>query len=217
MKNDKIMALGEAAEYLHKATSTVQGWDRDGILKAHRTKTNRRYYYQSELDDFLGKAPDNPDRKVVIYARVSSRGQKDDLSRQIEYIQNFVNAKGIVPDSVISEIGSGLNYKRKKWLKLLKAVDNNEISKIYVTYKDRFVRFGFDFFEQFCNWHDCELIVLNNETTSPMQELVNDLVSIIHVFSSRIYGLRRYQSKIKELGGETNNDNKNSEISNLSK
>lgn len=111
---------------------------------------------------------------------------------------NFVNSNGIIPDELISEVGSGLNYKRKKWNQLLVEVEEREIDKIYVTYKDRFVRFGFDWFQQFCERHGTEIVVLNNPKTSPETELVNDLISIIHVFSCRIYGLRRYNKELKD-------------------
>lgn len=111
---------------------------------------------------------------------------------------NFVNSNGIIPDELISEVGSGLNYKRKKWNQLLVEVEEREIDKIYVTYKDQFVRFGFDWFQQFCERHGTEIVVLNNPKTSPETELVNDLISIIHVFSCRIYGLRRYNKELKD-------------------
>ena len=200
MTNDnEIMTVGEAAKYVERTVNTLQRWDREGKLPAHRNQvTNRRFYYKSELDQVLGKKNmKNEQRKIVAYARVSSNGQKDDLKDQMDYLRQYINAKGIIDDEYISDIGSGLNYKRPKWLKLIHDVDQNKISTIYVTYHDRFIRFGFDFFEQFCQWHDCEIVVLNNENTSPDQELVNDLISIIHVFSCRLYGLRRYKSKIK--------------------
>ena len=200
MTNDnEIMTVGEAAKYVERTVNTLQRWDREGKLSAHRNQvTNRRFYYKSELDQVLGKKNmKNEQRKIVAYARVSSNGQKDDLKDQMDYLRQYINAKGIIADEYISDIGSGLNYKRPKWLKLIHDVDQNKISTIYVTYQDRFIRFGFDFFKQFCQWHDCEIVVLNNENTSPDQELVNDLISIIHVFSCRLYGLRRYKSKIK--------------------
>lgn len=199
MLENKIMYLRDAANYIGKAPYTLQKWDRENKFKAHRTATNRRYYYRSELDKYLGKTNNTTkdNRKIIIYARVSSNGQKDDLQNQITFLRHFVNAKGVIPDDIISDIGSGLNYKRPKWLKLIKAIDNNQIKQVYVTYEDRFIRFGFDFFQQFCQWHNCKIIVLNNKDTSPDKELVNDLISIIHVFSCRLYGLRRYKNKIK--------------------
>lgn len=201
MTNDnQIMTVGEAAKYVERTVNTLQRWDREGKLPAHRNQvTNRRFYYKSELDQVLGKTnAEEEQRKIVAYARVPSNGQKDDLKDQMDYLRQYINAKGIIVDEYISDIGSGLNYKRPKWLKLIHEVDQNQVSAIYVTYQDRFIRFGFDFFKQFCQWHNCEIVVLNNEKTSPDQELVNDLVSIIHVFSCRLSGLRRYKNKIKK-------------------
>ena len=101
-------------------------------------------------------------------------------------------------DEHLSDIGSGLNYNRLKWNQLLQDVEDRKIDKIYVTYKDRFVRFGFDWFANFCKRHGSEIVVVNNPKTSPDRELVDDLVSIIHVFSCRLYGLRRYKTKIEK-------------------
>ena len=142
-------------------------------------------------------------KKQVAYARVSTSGQKDDLKDQLSYSRQYANAQGIVLDEEISDIGSGLNYKRQKWNNLLDEVMNNKIDKIYITYKDRFIRFGYDWFENLCKKHGTEIIVLNNIDTSPDKELVDDLISIIHVFSCRLYGLRKYKKKIR---GEYLND-----------
>lgn len=117
---------------------------------------------------------------------------------KITVIRNYVNAKGEILDEVIQDIGSGLNYNRKYWNDLLlNQIPKGEIEKIYITYKDRFVRFGFEWFERFCNHYNCEIIVINNPETSPQQELIDDLISIIHVFSGRIYGLRKYKKDIR--------------------
>ena len=187
----------EMAEKLGVTVRTLQKWDCSGKLPAYRTPTNRRYYTEEQYLAYIG-ADRAKDRKVVAYARVSTRNQKDDLKNQVQFIQTFANGKGIILDETIEDFGSGLDYKRKKWLELLEAVDRNEIGTIFVTYKDRFIRFGYDYFEHFCRNHQTKLIALNNKESSPVQELIDDLVSIIHVFSSRLYGLRKYQSKIKE-------------------
>ena len=198
-ENNEILSVGQAAKYLGITVHTLQDWDRKNKFKAHRNLVNnRRFYYKSELDGLLGKTEaHNPKRKIIAYARVSSAGQKDDLKDQMDYLRQFINARGVIADEYNGEIGSGLNYKRPKLLKLIKEVDQNKIACIYVTYQDRFIRFGFDFFKKFCEWHDCKIIVLNHQDTSPDKELVNDLISIIHVFSCRLYGLRRYKNKIK--------------------
>lgn len=197
---EKRYKLGEAAKYIRRHPKTLERYDNEGVLKAHRTKTNRRYYTQSQLDDFLNKdgGEDETNKKIVAYARVSSNHQKNDLKNQLSFIRNYTNAKGLILDEERSDIGSGLNYKRYNWNKLLDQVDQNQVKQIYITYKDRFVRFGFDWFDSFCKKHGCEIIVLNNVYTSPEQEVANDLISIIHVFSCRVYGLRKYKKVIEK-------------------
>lgn len=205
----------EMAERLNVTVRTLQRWDNDGILKAYRTPTNRRYYTEEQYLEYTGQSQMAKDtRKVVAYARVSSNGQKDDLKNQVQFLRNFANGKGIILDDVITDIGSGLNYKRKKWNKLLDDVMDNQIKVIYITYKDRFVRFGYDWFENLRKKHNTEIVVLNNIETSPSQEMVDDMISIIRVFSCRLYGLRKYKTKIKNdgslKGGENDNGNQNS-------
>ena len=163
----------EMAQKLGVSISTLQRWDREGVLKAYRNPKNRRYYTEEQYLNYMGIS-DEKKRKVVAYSRVSSRNQKDDLDSQFNFIKNYCNAKGIIVDDYMSDIGSGLNYKRKNWNKLLDQVMNNEIETIYITYKDRFIRFGYDWFENLCHQFDTQIVVLNDKTTSPQQELVEE-------------------------------------------
>ncbi|HPR97522.1 MAG TPA: IS607 family transposase [Thermotogota bacterium] len=188
----------EFAELLNVTVTTLQRWDREGVLKAYRNPKNRRFYTERQLQDFTGEKSDQTSGKNVIYARVSNKVQLDDLENQIAFLREYANASGIIIDEVISETGSGLNYRRKKWNALLDSVMNQEVSKIFIAFKDRFVRFGYDWFEELCKKHGTEIIIVHNEKTSPEKELVDDLISIIHVFSCRIYGLRKYIKKLKE-------------------
>ena len=191
-----MIRLNEMAKRLNVSVKTLQRWDREGILVAKRTPTDRRYYTEDQYLEYIGSSTKSK-RKTIAYARVSSANQKDNLQNQIRFIRSYVNAKGEILDDVIEDIGSGLNYNRKRWNDLLlNQIPKGEIEKIYITYKDRFVRFGFDWFERFCNHYNCEIVVINNPDTSPQKELVDDLISIIHVFSCRIYGLRKYKKDI---------------------
>lgn len=191
-----MIRLNEMAKRLNVSVKTLQRWDREGILIAKRTPTDRRYYTEDQYLEYIGSSTKSK-RKTIAYVRVSSTNQKDDLRNQITFIRNYVNAKGEILDDVIEDIGSGLNYNRKHWNDLLlNQIPKGEIEKIYITYKDRFVRFGFDWFERFCNHYNCEIIVISNPDTSPQKELVDDLISIIHNFSCRIYGLRKYKKDI---------------------
>lgn len=191
-----ILKPKDVAKILNVTVNTLQRWDRENIFVAKRTpKTNRRYYTEEQLNDFLGKK-NRVSNDIVIYARVSNNNQKDDLKNQIEYLKNYANGKGYCISEVISDIGSGLNYNRKNWNLLLKNILTKKISKIIISHKDRFIRFGFDWFFNFANMYGCEIEIVNNETTSPQEEMVKDLISIIHVFSCRIYGLRKYKNQI---------------------
>ena len=205
-----MMKPKEMAERLGVTVRTLQIWDKKGILKAYRTPTNRRYYTEEQYLEYTGQSLQSK-RLNVAYARVSNNSQKDDLKNQISFIRQYVNAKGVILDDVITDIGSGLNYNRKNWNKLLEKVMQNEIDTIYITYKDRFVRFGYEWFERLCKMHDTKIVVLNNVETSPTQEMINDMVSIVQVFSGRLSGLRKYQTKIQNdkslKGGEKDDPN----------
>lgn len=203
-----MMKPKEMAERLGVTVRTLQIWDKKGILKAYRTPTNRRYYTEEQYLEYTGQSLQSK-RLNVAYARVSNNSQKDDLKNQISFIRQYVNAKGVILDDTITEIGSGLDYNRKKWNKLLEKVMQNEIDTIYITYKDRFVRFGYEWFERLCKMHDTKIVVLNNVETSPTQEIIDDMVSIVQVFSGRLSGLRKYKTKIqndKSLKGDEKDD-----------
>ena len=195
----------DVAEMLNVTVKTLQKWDRLGTLKAYRLKNNRRYYLETQVNDFLGKEPTSVEGKTVIYARVSNHGQSDDLKGQIEFLENYAKTKDYQVDEVIKDIGSGLNYERKKWNKLLERINDGEITKVIVAHKDRFIRFGFNWFDRYLQKCGCTLEIVTNPIVSPHEEMIQDLVSIVHVFSCRIYGLRKYKDKINndsELNAE---------------
>ena len=199
------------AELLGVSVKTLQRWDRDGILKANRTPTDRRYYTYDQYLQLKGIQTENDIRDTVIYARVSTRNQKDDLQNQVEFLKQFCNAKGIIVNQCVEDFGSGLNYNRKKWNRLLDEVMANKIKTIVISNKDRFIRFGYDWFEKFCEKFNTKIIIVNNETLSPNEELVQDIISILHVFSCRLYGLRKYKNQInedEEIAKELQNGNK---------
>ena len=196
-----IYKVGEFAEKVGVSISTLQRWDRTNVLKSKRTPTNQRYYTDEDLNKVLNlEAETKSKRKNVGYCRVSTQGQKHNLENQQEFVSIYSLSNGVILDEIYTDIGSGLNYQRKNWSILLKQVEANEIDKIYITYKDRFVRFGYEWFEEFCASHGTEIIVLNQKQTSPEEELTEDLLSILHVFSERNHELRRCKTEInKEL------------------
>jgi predicted site-specific integrase-resolvase len=124
---------------------------------------------------------------------VSSRAQQPDLNRQVAALTAlYPNAE------VISEIGGGLNFKRKKLQALLERVMQETVGTIVVAHKDRLARFGFDHFQWLCEQHGCKIMVLNETNLSPEAEMVEDILAILHCFSSRLYGLRKYKTQIQE-------------------
>lgn len=187
----------EFAELINVSVKTLQRWDREGILKAHRSPTDRRYYTYDQYLEYKG-IKNKQGRKTVIYTRVSTPTQKDDLANQVKFLKEFANARGIIIDEVVEDLGSGLNYNRKKWNRLLDDCMKNEVETIMISHKDRFIRFGYDWFERFLAKFDVKVIIAKNEEHSPQEELVQDIISILHVFSCRLYGLRKYKKRIQE-------------------
>ena len=204
--NNTVYNLGTFAKMVGKSTRTLQKWDYDGVLVAHRSNTNRRYYTIDQYYAVMGISPEPAKRKIVCYSRVSGHDQKNDLDSQKKSLEQFMIAQGVSVDEWLSDIGSGLNYKRKHFNELLVEVENKQVSKIIIAHKDRLVRFGYEWFEAFCQRHECEIVVINVESLSPAEEVTQDLLTIIHCFSSRLYGLRRYKKEIKEMvvSDETN-------------
>ena len=201
-----IYSVGEFSKLVGKHTRTLQRWDKDGILVAHRSATNRRFYTQDQYNLVLGVTPEQPHKKVFCYTRVSGSDQKNDLESQKSALSQFVIANGLAVDEWYSDIGSGLNYKRKNFNLILESVERGEVGKIIMAHKDRWVRFGYEWFEEFCQRHDCAIVVINVESLSPEQEVVKDLLTILHCFSSRLYGLRRYKKEVKAILEANEND-----------
>lgn len=196
-----IYKVGEFSEKVGVSISTLQRWDRTNVLKSRRTPTNQRYYTDEDLNKVLNLEDETESkRKNVGYCRVSTQEKKKSLENQKEFVSVYSLSHGVILDEIYTDIESGLNYKRENWNKLLKQVEANEIDKIYVTYKDRFVRFGYEWFEEFCASHGTEIIILNQKQTSPEEELTEDLLSILHEFSERNYEFKKYKTEInKEL------------------
>lgn len=195
---EKIYNVTQFAEMIGKSVKTLQKWDRDGILKAYRSPSNRRYYTHSQYLDYIGESRTEI-KSNVIYARVSTRNQIDDLKNQIKYLEKYCLDNGISISNIYSDYGSGMNYSRKKWNTLIDDCFEGKIDKIIISYKDRFVRFGFDWISDLLyRLTGTQIIIVENISTTPENELIQDLISIIHVFSCRVYGLRKYKKKLEK-------------------
>ncbi len=180
----KYVTPRKASEYLGVSISTLRRWDEEGKIKSIRTPGGQRRFCIEEYEAANAKP-------TVLYARVSNPGQKDDLERQVKFL-----CSKYPEGELVQEIGSGLNFKRRKLLSILERIYQGDIGKLVVAYSDRLVRFGFPLIEWLCKQGKCELVVLNERKLSPEQELVEDILSILHCFSSRLYGLRKYKTQV---------------------
>jgi len=183
----KYLPSRKAAKIIGVHPNTLRKWADSGEIKHIKTASGQRKY---DVSDYLGK---NRELQTVCYCRVSSYKQKDDLQRQIEYMQNrFPEAK------IIKDIGSGINFKRKGLKAILERAINGDKLRLVSAHKDRIARFGFDLIKWIIEKSDGELLVLNESDLSPEQELTQDLLTILHVFSCRMHGLRSYKNEISK-------------------
>ncbi len=175
---------------------TLQRWDRNGTLTAHRTPTNRRYYNHDQYLQYRGLVA-SMSGKTIVYARVSSSSQKKDLATQKEALRAYCFEHEVKVDAWIEDIGSALNYKRKGFNQIIEEIELGHVKRLILGHQDRFVRFGYDWFEAFCERHGTEILVINGQALSPNEELVRDLLAIITVFSARLHGLRSHKNTIR--------------------
>lgn len=185
----------EFAKKLGVSVETLRRWDRSGKLSAKRTVSNHRYYTEDDLMVAKGLKITTTQRLVKVYCRVSSVKQKQELANQRAAMEQFCLARGLAVDEWIEEIGSGLNFKRKKFLSLVEEAIRGEISVIVVAHKDRLCRFAYELIEQLVSKRGCLILIANQQSLSPQQELVEDLMAIIHCFSCRLYGTRSYRKE----------------------
>jgi predicted site-specific integrase-resolvase len=124
--------------------------------------------------------------------------QKPDLENQRRALADFCEAHSYMVDEWMSEMGGGLNFKRKQFLRLVDAIIAGDVAVLLIVHKDRLARFGYHLLVHLCETHDCKIVVMNTESLSPEQELVQDLITITHCFSSRLYGLRNYHKTLEK-------------------
>ena len=184
--NDRLHRPTDVARKLGVSVNTLRRWEREGRIQSTRTRGNHRRFLETV---FAPKetVPTPRPRTRYAYCRVSSSKQKDDLERQIQF------AKETYPDyEIIWDIGSGLNFKRKGLLRMVEHVMRGDVQEIVVSHKDRLCRFAFELLEWICRKHDTALVVKDQDIRSAEQELSEDLMAIVHVFSCRHHGMRRY-------------------------
>lgn len=184
--NKNYYTTGEVADLFQVSTKTIQKWDNKGILKFERSPTNRRVLSKETLIEYLKSKnmfyeDETLSKRDVIYARVSTYGQQKqgELDSQVDYILSTrADLKNIL---IFKEVKSSLDSKRKKLLKLIDMILNDEVNRIFITHKERLTRFGFEYIEAICNHHDVEIIVIQSEQDNKLveQELEKDIKSLL--------------------------------------
>jgi predicted site-specific integrase-resolvase len=191
--------VGEFGKLIGISSSTLRRWEEEGKLIADRTLGNQRLYNENHLRVAMRLKTGKTPNRAIVYCRVSSSNQKDDLASQVKAMEQFCLAQGVAITDSIQEVGGGLNFKRPKFLQIIQWAIQGEVKVLYVAHKDRLCRFGFELVEQILQWSGGKIVVANAETLSPQEELTQDLLSIVHCFSSRLHGLRKYKSKVKKI------------------
>jgi predicted site-specific integrase-resolvase len=186
----KYITPQEAQNMFGFHPKTLNRWALAGKIEFIKSPGGHARY---SIDSLQSVSHKEDNRKIILYARVSTGTQKDDLASQADYV-----SKAYPQARIITDIGSGMNFKRKKFIDLMEQVSRKEIKLIVVAHKDRLARFGFEFIEWFCNINGCTIEVLNHTYKTPHAELVDDFMAIMHCFSSKLYFLRRYKDDIKK-------------------
>ena len=187
------LSIGVASKVLGVAVSTMRRWEYEGRLIPERTVSGHRRYDRESLLNF--KYHKENVKLTIGYCRVSSSDQREDLTRQVKTVSDYCAAKGY-QFRIIQDLGSGLNYNKKGLKELIELICHKEIERVVVNYRDRLIRFGYEIIEQLCLLNDIEIEVINySEDKDYEEELVEDALSVITVFSARLYGSRSHKAK----------------------
>lgn len=189
---NRFIKIGEAAKLLGVSVQTLRRWEReDELLPDRKSEGGTRYY---DLDKLFGLQNIETDLTIA-YARVSSHDQRDDLKRQAELLERYCTVKGWRFE-VIQDLGSGMNYRKRGLKRLLGLIINRKIRRLVLTHKDRLLRFGAELVFALCEARQVEVVIINQgEEVSFEEELAQDVLEIITVFSARLYGSRSHKNK----------------------
>lgn len=189
----RYLTSGVICKELQITPTTLMNWKNSGKIKFKKL-SNKKILY--DIDSIANQNLDQTHKRVVIYSRVSNTKQKDDLIRQSELLRKYVVSRGDIVLSEFSDIASGMNENRKGLNNLIDLVHNCQIDEVVITYKDRLTRFGFQYFESWFSRFGVTITVVNaTKEEDFQQELTQDLISIIHHFSMKMYSNRRKIAK----------------------
>ncbi|KYC39259.1 transposase [Scytonema hofmannii PCC 7110] len=195
--SEVTISIGDAAKELGVSTKTLRRWADSGKIKSERSPTGQRRFFLADIKRITPRDLKQLDERITInYARVSSHDQKADLVRQSQVLEAFSSANGWQFET-IQDLGSGLNYQKKGLQRLLKRIMQGDVSRLVLTHKDRLLRFGAELVFAMCEEFETEVVIINktNEEITFEQELVQDMIELITVFSARLYGARSKKNK----------------------
>lgn len=180
----RMVSIGHAAKLAGVSVETLREWEKMGKISSHRTQGGHRRY---DVDQFHEPAS----RQTILYARVSSYDQKGDLQRQMDVLTAYSQGQKWENIESISDLGSGLNYKKKGLTRLIHLILDNRVERLVITHKDRLLRFGSELIFSLCEQMGTQVVILNPKEESTFEEdLACDVLEIITVFSARLYGSR---------------------------
>lgn len=192
---NKVYTLNQFAAKIGVTPQTLRTWHKEGRLTpAFITDGGHRRYTHKQYLEIVGKTSNQTTKLNIGYVRVSSKKQSDDLTRQVQLMENYLIAKG-KPFKIIQSVGSGINYKNPQLHELIRMVVNKEVDTVYVLYKDRLVRFGFELLEFLFNEFGVSIEVVNQHFESAQEDLVTDLIQIVTVFSTKLNGKRKNKAQ----------------------
>ncbi|MEM1596187.1 MAG: IS607 family transposase [Desulfurococcaceae archaeon] len=192
--SEKLLRPREVCERLGVSYSTLRRWIKEGYVKAVRTVGGKYRVPESEVRRILESRA--KEIRAVVYARVSSHDQREDLERQVRYLLEYCASKGYRVVEVLTDVASGLKTDRKSLKKLFELVTSRQVEVVVVTYRDRLTRFGFEYLEYFFNQHGARIeVVFEEEPKDAHQELVEDLIEIVTSFAGKLYGMRSRRKK----------------------
>jgi predicted site-specific integrase-resolvase len=197
----KYYSIGKFSEMVGKSIQTLRIWDDKGILKpSYISRGGHRMYSEDLMYQVLNIGRPSQERKTIGYCRVSTAKQKDDLARQIDAVKQYMIAKGYNFE-IIEDVGSGINYGKKGLNQLIDSILKGEVERVVVLYKDRLVRFGIELIEGICKRYGVKVEVIDSTPRTEEQELVEDLIQIVTVFSCKLQGKRANKAKkiLKEV------------------
>lgn len=203
--SEVTISIGDAAKELGVSTKTLRRWADSGKIKSERSPTGQRRFFLADIKRITPRDLKQLDERITInYARVSSHDQKEDLVRQAQVLEAFSSANGWQFET-IQDLGSGLNYQKKGLQRLLKRIMQGDVSRLVLTHKDRLLRFGAELVFAMCEEFETEVVIINktNEEITFEQELVQDMIELITVFSARLYGSRSKKNQ-KLIDGISN-------------